>query len=76
MTTLMARITWSLMHHPLRSPPFKDNPRGGFYALKKPKADYSVRTTKAETERREEDSEARISSALALRRAQQENSKG
>lgn len=76
MTTLMARTTWSLMHHLLRSPPFKDNPRGGFYALKKPKADYSVRTTKAETERREEDSEARISSALVLRRAQQANSKG
>lgn len=62
------------MHHPLRSPPSKDNPRGGLTPKEKAKADYSIRTTKAETKLREEDSEARISSALALRRAQQANS--
>lgn len=78
MATLMARTTWSLMPHRPRSRPSRDKPRGGSFVLKKkkkPKADYSVKTAKAETEGRKEDPKAGISSALALRPAQQAVSK-
>lgn len=60
MATLNTRTTWSLMPHPPGTTPVKV-----FYALKKPRADYSVKTAKAETEGRKEDPKAGISSRIS-----------
>lgn len=47
------------------APSSRDNSREGFHALKKLRADYSVKTAKAETEGRKEVPKAGISSRIS-----------